>query len=222
MGVSLSQGYGIPFNIAANPSQNPLVWPSGSYYSQSDCYINGILTRPCENGSNAPTDSTLPLPQNANIEGGTPTNPNPTSGDRHMIVIDSANCFLYETFSTVRQTQGFSVVSSAAFNLSENLPQRPDTWTSADAAGLPILPGLLRYEDVSTGEINHALRFTVERASMAFTHPATHYGPYQSTNDLYYGARLRLKASFNESAFTDPQSLIFIRALKKYGIIFAG
>jgi len=218
--------YGIPFNLVDSaPLTQIFFGTSGhgdfeSYPDESDCFDeNGDFFQGCEN-----IDPTFfPMPLDAVIEGdGDPDNPGNVEGDRHMIVIDQSNCFLYETYNTDRGTNTFSVASSAAYDLSSNLPQRPEGWTSADAAGLPILPGLLRYEDIEAGEIKHAIRFTTENAAQAFVSPAAHYGPDYNTNFnmLYYGARLRLRADFSETGYSE-QSVMLIQALKKYGMIFA-
>ena len=155
------------------------------------------------------------------IEGGTQANPNPSSGDRHVLLLNQDTCQLYETFNTARTDNGLQCSSSAAFDLTEhNAGQRPDTWPSADAAGLPILPGLLKFSEANSGTISHALRFTLPNAQSAFQHPATHYGP--NNNNLYpiYGQRFRLKASFSETPYTGA-ALAVVRAFKKYGLVFA-
>ena len=156
-----------------------------------------------------------PIPPNAPIEGGASS-----TGDRHILVLDSTNCMLYETFSSYYQSPGWAVGSGAVFDLRSNA-LRPDTWTSSDAAGLPILPGLVRYEEVAAGEVNHAIRFTVQNSQRAYIYPATHYA--SSSFDLNrppMGLRMRLKADYDISRFTG-QSLVIVRALKKYGIIMA-
>jgi hypothetical protein len=159
-----------------------------------------------------------PIPPNAPIEGG----PN-SSGDRHVLVIDNDACVLYETFYSWPQNGGASweAGSGAIFNLSSN-DLRPDTWTSADAAGLPIFPGLVRYEEVvEQGVIDHALRFTVQQTQRAFIHPATHYASNSTDpNRPPMGLRLRMKDSYNCDWASDEAQVV-CDALKKYGMFVA-
>jgi hypothetical protein len=151
-----------------------------------------------------------PVPLNAPVESG---------GDRHVITVDTANCHLYEMYAAQRTGNGWSCDSGAVFDLrSNNL--RPDTWTSADAAGLPIFAGLVRYDEVQSGVIDHALRFTVNETQNGFIHPATHQAGVANGSDPPMGARFRLKASFDLSHFSGA-SLVILRALKKYGMIVA-
>ncbi len=110
-----------------------------------------------------------PIPDNAPIEGG----PNST-GDRHVLVVDQDHCKLYELFSAHKEANGWQAASGAIFDLTSN-KLRPLGWTSADAAGLPIFPGLVRYAEVRKGAINHALRFTVVNSQRAYILPATHF-----------------------------------------------
>jgi hypothetical protein len=159
----------------------------------------------------------MPVPTNAPIEG----YPKPGDGDRHVLVIDRDNCWLYELYSSYPQKDGnWNAASGAVWDLL-NGEQRPYTWTSADAAGLPVFPGLVRYDEVASGAINHALRFTLENSQEAFTPPATHWAP-NSTNPYaaVMGMRLRLKSSFDISSFP-PQSQVILAALQKYGMIMA-
>ena len=158
-----------------------------------------------------------PIPPNPPIEGGPDSD-----GDRHVLVIDRDNCTLYELFAAVPQNGGASWTagSGAVFDLSSNA-LRPDTWTSADAAGLPILAGLVRYDEVASGEINHALRFTAPQTRRAYVWPARHYA--SSLTGLNYppmGQRFRLKASVDIAGFA-PEVQVILRALKKYGMMLA-
>jgi hypothetical protein len=158
-----------------------------------------------------------PLPRNAPIEGG-----RNADGDRHVIVVDRARCKLYELFDAHPLNGGRSwhAGSGAIWSLRSNR-LRPATWTSADAAGLPILPGLARYDEVKRGSIDHALRFTVERTRRAFVYPARHYASSLTDPDLPpMGMRFRLKASFDTSRFP-RQSRVVLEALKRYGMIVA-
>lgn len=157
-----------------------------------------------------------PVPPDAPIEGGSNS-----TGDRHVLVVDSGNCTLYELYYATPQVDGsWQAGSGAVFDLSSNA-LRPAGWTSADAAGLPILPGLVRYDEVAAGAINHALRFTVPRTRNTYVWPARHYA--SSSTDLTrppMGQRFRLKASFNISGFS-PANQVILTALKTYGMIVA-
>ena len=159
-----------------------------------------------------------PVPSNAPIEGG----PNST-GDRHVLAIDRDNWKLYELGYAFPINNGASWNANcgAIFDLSSNAV-RPAGWTSADAAGLPIFPGLVRYDEVfEQGEIRHALRFTVQYTRRAYVFPARHFASsYTSTNLSPMGMRVRLKASFDISGFS-PRMQVILRALKKYGMIVA-
>lgn len=156
-----------------------------------------------------------PIPPNPPIEGGPSS-----SGDRHIIVIDRDNKELWETFYSFPSGSGWHCGSGAKFDLKTNA-LRPAGWTSADAAGLPIFPGLVRYDEVAAGEINHAIRFTVVRSRRAYVHPARHWASSSTDpNRPPMGMRVRLKASFDISGF--PQSAqVILRAMKKYGMIMA-
>lgn len=157
-----------------------------------------------------------PIPRNAPIEGGASS-----TGDRHVLVVDKDNWTLYETWDSHPQTNGSWHCGSGAIFDMTNGTTRPAGWTSADAAGLPILPGLVRYDEVSRGAIEHALRFTVVHSRHAYVAPARHYAS-SSTNVNYppMGMRVRLKASFDISSF--PASVqVILKALKKYGMFVA-
>ena len=159
----------------------------------------------------------MPVPANAPIEG----DPNPGNGDRHVLVIDNANCWLFELYSaSVNSDASWNAGSAAVWDLTAD-EQRPWTWTSADAAGLPIFAGLARYDEVAAGQIKHALRFTLAQSRAAFVPPASHWAA-NSTNSLAapMGMRLRLKSSFNVSGFSASNQVI-LNALKKYGMIMA-
>lgn len=157
-----------------------------------------------------------PIPRNARIEGG-----RASTGDRHSIVVDRDRCLLYELFALYpRQGGGWRAGSGAIWNLRSNR-LRPAGWTSADAAGLPILPGLARYDEVARGAIDHALRFTVRRTRRAYLYPARHFASDSSDPNLPpMGLRVRLKASFETSSFP-RQSRIVLEALKRYGMMVA-
>ena len=157
-----------------------------------------------------------PIPPNAPIEGG-PT----SSGDRHVLVVESTNCRLYEMWSSYPQADGsWTAGSGALFDLKSNA-LRPDTWTSADAAGLPILAGLVRYDEVASGVITHALRFTAQRTQRKYIWPARHYASSIADPDMPpMGQRFRLKASFDISSYP-AQVQVILMAFKTYGIILA-
>ena len=157
-----------------------------------------------------------PVPANAPIEGGSSS-----TGDRHVLVVDSGNCTLYELYYAWPQADGsWEAGSGAAFDLTSNA-LRPAGWTSADAAGLPILPGLVRYDEVASGAINHALRFTVPRTRRAYVWPARHYASSLTDPSLPpMGQRFRLKAGFDISGFS-PANQVILTALKRYGMFIA-
>jgi hypothetical protein len=159
----------------------------------------------------------MPVPKNAPIEG----YPKPGNGDRHVLVLDRDNCWLYELYSSYPQKNGsWDAASGAVWDLL-NDEQRPYTWTSADAAGLPVFAGLARYDEVASGEIQHALRFTLQSSETAFTPPASHWAGNSTNADAApMGMRLRLQASYDISSFP-PQAQVVLAALKKYGMIMA-
>jgi len=155
------------------------------------------------------------VPLNAPIEGGSGS-----TGDRHAIAVDTDNCVLYELYRAFPGSADWTADSGAIFDLRSNA-LRPTTWTSADAAGLPIMPGLVTYEEVASGEIKHAIRFTVPQTRREFVWPARHYA--SSLTGAQYprmGERFRLKAGFNISTYP-PDVQVILRAMKKYGIILA-
>jgi hypothetical protein len=183
---------GIPYNLVGN--NQPKIQVSFYYNSESD-------------------PGPYPIPPDALVESGS---------DRHVLVIDTVNLKLYELFNAVRNSDNsWNAGSGAIFDLTSN-GLRPDYWTSADAAGLPIFPGLVRYEEVVVkGVIHHALRFTVENTRNAFLHPATHAA--SNSNNVNYppmGMRVRLKAGFDISGFS-PHVQVILTALKKYGMFVA-
>jgi hypothetical protein len=193
---------GIPYVIVAETQ--PEVPVSFDYADESD-------------------EGPYPVPPDAPI-GGAPIDGNPSfGGDRHVLVIDDDNCALYEMFDAhpVNGGQSWTAGSGAIFDLDSNA-LRPDFWTSADAAGLPIYPGLVRYEEVvEQGLIDHALRFTVQTTRRAFIHPATHYASSQTAANLPpMGLRFRMKAGYSCAAFSAEVNVI-CAALKKYGMFVA-
>ena len=159
-----------------------------------------------------------PIPANAPIEGGSNSD-----GDRHVLVVDVDAWKLYELYDAHPQNGGASwhAGSGAVFDLGSNA-LRPAGWTSADAAGLPIFPGLVRYDEaVEQGSINHALRFTCPRTRKAYISPARHYASSDTSSALpAMGMRVRLKASFDTTGFSPPVRAI-LRAMKRYGMLVA-
>jgi hypothetical protein len=157
-----------------------------------------------------------PIPRSVKIEGG-----RQSDGDRHALIVDRDACRLYELYSLYPAgAGGWRAGSGAIWNLRSNR-LRPAGWTSADAAGLPILPGLARYDEVARGRIDHALRFTISRTRRAYLYPARHYASDSSDPTLPpMGLRVRLKASYSTAGFP-RQARIVLEALKRYGMLVA-
>jgi len=152
-----------------------------------------------------------PIPKHPKIEGGS---------DRHILIIQKDECRLYELFAARKTATGWKAGSGAIWDLGSNA-LRPDGWTSADAAGLPILPGLVRYDEVAAGAIYHALRFTAPTTRKAYIYPARHYASdLTSAAQPPMGLRVRLKASVDISSF-GPQAQVLLTALMQYGMILA-
>jgi len=195
-GLYAGQSIGIPYVVVNSPPFVSILYTA--YGSESD-------------------PGPMPVHTNAPIEG----YPNPGNGDRHVLVLDRTNCWLYELYHAYRQSNGnWKADSGAVWDLL-NGEQRPYTWTSADAAGLPIFPGLVRYDEVACGAIHHALRYTLQDSQTAFTPPASHWaGNSTNTYAAPMGMRMRLKPSFDISSFP-PQAQVILTALKKYGMIMA-
>ncbi len=186
--------YGIPFTVVG-PHQPKVAIHFTAYGSESN-------------------RGPYPIPPDAPVEGAG------EEGDRHVLVLQEGVCKLYELFDAHRSGVGWDAASGAVFNLRSNA-LRPNGWTSADAAGLPIFPLLVRYEEVHAGRIDHALRVTVPRTQAGFIHPATHLASSSEDPSLPpMGLRLRLKKSFNLSSY-HGESLVILRALKRYGLIVA-
>jgi hypothetical protein len=195
-GSGLWEGAPIGIPITVVGSRQPKTRVSFEYASESD-------------------RGPYPIPRAVKIEGG-----RASDGDRHALILDRDNCRLYELFALYPSGRGWRAGSGAIWNLRSNR-LRPAGWTSADAAGLPILPGLSRYDEVRRGVIDHALRFTVRRTRRAYVYPARHYA--SSSNDPSLppmGLRVRLKASFDVSGYP-RQARIVLTALKRYGMMVA-
>ncbi len=153
----------------------------------------------------------FPIPLDVPIESGS---------DRHVLVVQQGSCRLYELYAAARSGAGFVAYSGALFDLNSNA-LRPLGFTSADAAGLPILPGLVRYDEVANGTISHAIRVTFATTQRAYILPATHFASSNlNTNAPPMGLRLRLKASFDISALSG-QALVIATAFQRYGLIVA-
>jgi hypothetical protein len=186
--------YGIPYAVVG-PGQPRVPIKFGEYGAQSD-------------------PGPYPVPVRAPVEGAG------AQGDRHVLVLQTHACKLYELYAARRLGAGWEAGSGAVFDLRSNA-LRPQGWTSADAAGLPIFPLLARYPQVREGRIDHALRVTVARTQAGYIQPATHLASSSSDARLPpMGLRLRLKASFDLAPY-HGQALVILRALKRYGLIVA-
>jgi hypothetical protein len=195
-GTFHNQTIGIPYQVVAG-TQAKVNVTLGLYFDESD-------------------PGQEPIAANALIEG----YPKPGNGDRHVLVLDKDGCWLYELFNASVKNGKWSADQASIWDMTID-DQRPYTWTSADAAGLPVFVGLARYDEVAAGAINHALRFTVPSSQRAFVLPATHWASTNtSTSAPPMGTRLRLKASFDISGFPADDQVI-LTALKKYGMILA-
>ncbi len=194
-GLYGGQPIGIPFDVVSKST--PRARLAFDYADESD-------------------KSPYPIPKTVHIEGG-----NASTGDRHALLIDKDACRLYELYALYPKSGGgWKAGSGAIWSLRSN-KLRPAGWTSADAAGLPIFPGLARYDELARGAINHALRFTVEHTRRAFVYPARHYASSSDDPSLPpMGLRVRLKASVDISGFP-RQARIVLQALKTYGMIVA-
>lgn len=141
-------------------------------------------------------------------------------GDRHGIVVDPVNRKLYEFFAAKKTDRGWEAAQASVFDLASN-KLRPDGWTSADAAGLPIFPAVVRYDELKRGRVEHALRVTVRRTRRAYVYPATHYASRLTDPNLpRMGERLRLRKDFDTSGFT-PEVRTILEGLKRYGMFVA-
>lgn len=195
-GLYDGQSMGIPYQVVGS-SPGPVTITLGAYADESD-------------------PGPMPIPSNALIEG----YPSPGGGDAHVLVLNKETCWLFELYNATKTATGWSANSAAIWDMTTN-EYRPYTWTSADAAGLPIFPGLVRYDEVAAGAIKHAIRFTVPTTREAFVAPASHWASSDtSTSTPPMGTRLRLKASFDVAGFSTANQVI-LNALKQYGMILA-
>jgi hypothetical protein len=187
-------GYGIPYSVVPR-RQRKVPIRFDEYGGQSD-------------------PGPYPIPAGARVEGAG------QGGDRHVLVLQRGSCRVYELYTATRSGAGWQAGSGAVFDLRSNA-LRPEGWTSADAAGLPILPLLARYPEVRSGRIDHALRVTVSASQRGYIHPATHFASSSSNGSLPpMGLRLRLSAHYSLAGYRG-QALIILRALKRYGLIVA-
>jgi hypothetical protein len=186
--------YGIPYTVVAH--SHPRVHVRFTYADESD-------------------DVRYPLGSDSKIEGGSGA-----SGDRHVLIVDKGTCRLYELFNVRHRSSGWTAGSGATWSLTSNR-LRPAGWTSADAAGLPILPGLLRLDEVQAGRVDHAIRFTTNVTDRRYVWPARHQAGSVS-NHAYppMGARFRLKAGFATSSYRKDTQVV-LRAMKHYGMVLA-
>jgi hypothetical protein len=196
--------YGIPYTVVDSSTQ-PLVPISvGAYASDSDV-------------------ADAPFPATAPIEG-QPADCSSPSSDQHVLVLDRKTCMLYETYNTIRCNGAYSADSETIWDM-QTFEQRPWGWTSADAAGLSIFPGLVRYDEVAAGAINHAIRFTLQDTRNDsnegyFVEPASHAAGNSSSSMNVEGMRIRLKASVDISGYSAADQVI-LTAMKQYGMILA-
>ena len=188
-------GYGIPYQLVSTATPRSTV--TFGYDDESD-HVG------------------YPIPSSPLIEG----EPGATEGDRHILMVDRDACRLFELFAARRAGGTWHADSGATWDLRSNA-LRPAGWTSADAAGLPILPGLVRYDEVAAGAIRHALRFTANRTRTAFQYPARHHAGESGSAALPpMGLRIRLKASYDPSGLS-PHARTIAIALQRYGMILA-
>jgi len=191
-GPSYGDGPNYGIPITVVDGSHPKVWVRFDYADESDRVR-------------------YPLGSDTRLEGG---------GDRHAVIVDKSTCRLYETWATRRTSSGWRAGSGATWSLGSN-KLRPDGWTSADAAGLPILPGLLRWNEVKAGYVDHAIRFTTDLTARAHLWPARHdAGSGGIASYPPMGARFRLKASWS-AAGLGPQARVVVKAMKTYGLVLA-
>lgn len=168
-----------------------------------------------------------PIPENAPIENWpldqrslAESQQGTEEGDRHLIVVDPGSRMLYEFYQARKTPAGWECACTAIFDLKSNR-LRPDTWTSSDAAGLPVFPAIVRFDELERGMVNHALRFTVRNTRRAYVYPATHYASRKTDPNLpRMGERFRLRADFDVSKFS-PHPQAILKGLKKYGMFVA-
>jgi len=203
--------YGIPWTYGTGAPALVMTWTARWGPTESD-------PLPCADGSG---EFCYPIPSSAPIEGGEGAS---SGSDRHVLYLDVGgapdDCTLFEIYNTQNFTgPGWTAANGAIFHLGSNA-LRPDGWTSADAAGLPILPGLVRVEEVLLGEIRHAIRFTMSTTAQAYIHPATHAAGGSGTDLPPMGLRVRLRGDYPVDGAPAPAQVI-LRAMQRYGLILA-
>jgi hypothetical protein len=209
---TFTDNYGIPITVGAAGAPLPMTWTTSYGKTESD-------KLPCAAGGG---DFCYPIPLTAKIEGGAGA---AAKSDRHLLFLDTTGapgaCTLYEIYNAQNPggSSGWTASNGAIFHLGSNA-LRPDGWTSADAAGLPVLPGLVRADEALAGDIRHAIRFTMGSSFQGYIHPATHAAGDADPTLPPMGLRLRLKASFDTRALTGP-TLAIAAAMKKYGLLLA-
>lgn len=207
---SFDDEYGIPITTGAAGVAVPVTWSTSYGRTESDPLpCTGVTGSFC-----------YPIPLDAKIEGGIKAS---SKSDRHVLFLDTTGapdkCTLYELYNAQNPTGAWTASNGAIFHLDSNT-LRKDGWTSADAAGLAILPGLIRADEALAGEIKHAIRFTMNDSYNGYIHPATHAAGSDDASLAPMGLRLRLKASFDTTTMTGP-SLAIANAMKKYGVLLA-
>jgi hypothetical protein len=230
---SANDFYGIPYNLV---NGGTFAWPTVAFASsdpdmswnprpEADCAVGSghTLAQPCT--AQAAPSPLIPIPSNAIVEGGINTAADHMPyGDHHILVVDTATCWLWETYHSYLTGGVWNIFGSAAFDLRSNA-LRPIDWTSADAAGFPILPLLLRADEASTGTIRHALRFTIasNKIRVGYVWPARHLtsNGTTSTNLPPMGQLFRLKASYPIPQDATTQTRAILQALKTYGMYIA-
>ena len=238
LGTSVDQKaddyYGIPYNVVHG---NALTWLNAAYTTtdtadfgwdpttEADCAVGAAhtFTSPCI--ASAAPKPVFPIPAAPLVEGGIVTDPSQPYGDHHMLLLDADSCGLWELYHAYPDAKGgWDIYGSAFFDLKSN-KLRPADWTSADAAGFPILPLLLRADEASSGTISHALRFTIDSSHIRqeYTWPARHLtsNAHSSTSMPPMGQAFRIKASYAIPANFNTQSRAILQALKTYGLYIA-
>lgn len=207
---TVADQFGIPYTVGTGAPPQHLTWTAAWGPTESDKLA-------CADGY----AFCYPIPLTALIEGGPAA---PTDSDRHLLYLDTAgapnDCTLYELYNAQNPgSSGWTAQNGAIFHLGGNA-LRPDGWTSADAAGLAVLPGLVRWDEVKAGAVEHAIRFTMSSTSQGYIHPATHAAGLGDTSLPPMGLRLRLKASVDLSSLS-PEAQIIGAAMKRYGLLLA-
>ncbi len=218
--------YGLPYNVVAG---NSLTWPQVAFTSpdsslswnplpEADCgNASKTLVRPCTSGT-----PHLPIPAQPLVEGGISTDAgHQPNADHHIIVLDRDTCRLWETYHSYKPGSTWEIFGAASFDLTSN-ELRPEMWTSADAAGFPILPLLLRGDEADDEAIKHALRFTLPNIRGSYTWPATHQASTKTATNLpEYGQLFRLKASYVIPSDVTKEAKAILTAMQTYGMYVA-